>query len=699
MGLLDNLFKSKPEAGAEKAVETSGNPGPGEQHAPAAKGSPFLAPKIYIPRSSVQIVPPTRSQLQTERRLEPVPAALGAPREIVLTLGDVLSRIPPHFLQPGTPDARRELRFPADGLAADIARGRASVFLAEVIAQCPDVFLPEADDFDDIQIRLPLQKLVEQIGRAGISRPAISADTQPPVPEMPLPEVDPEPPGEEQIHLSLAAILKRCPKEIIVAPLPPIDESVRVTFPFPPIANQLATGQVEVSSLRFIAALPLDLMKCFEAKAGVKVPLPLEEIFQHLPDQTPPPALGPSAREQDRAFQNAKLAESILLGAMDAPLENGTSVLETDALLSGLPAPAEAGNVVIAGNFAAPLEVKVHAPPVVGPPAISFSEIPVALPKVEVESALAAPPVFDPEIAVELPKVEAPLQIENKLDAPVPNRVVLDEGAITAAPPIDASVVRPFVPWLRPPVLLAPKTGSEEIPPAPAVLSEPEPEPPQAFQPPTESVAPEPPPVAPAPVAAESAALAAAALRIGPPKFRPMVVLPPRVIASPLDSPAPLVPEPLANPEPEPVAEVSHIAPEPPARAKKSVGPRALDGKVRELFASDSPLELPRVGQLLATLPGIRGCVIAAPAVEFHSGELPTGLDAPAIRDIGQRMHCALAEHSGHVQHVTLHGEDYSLSFFTRGKACVCAVHRAQIFLPGVREKFAAVAEELSRGF
>ena len=65
-------------------------------------------------------------------------------------------------------------------------------------------------------------------------------------------------------------------------------------------------------------------------------------------------------------------------------------------------------------------------------------------------------------------------------------------------------------------------------------------------------------------------------------------------------------------------------------------------------------------------------------------------------------MHSALAGRVGifgpdHVYHVTLHVEDYSLSFFTRGEACVCAVHRARIFLPGVRERFAAVAEELAR--
>ena len=306
MGLLDNLFKPKPDSDGEKIVEISGNPAPAELHTPssqtedtsAAKASPFLAPKHYVPRSSVQIVPPTRSQLQVERKSEPVRNGPALAKEIVLTLGDVLSQIPTHFLRPGMHDVRRELKFAADGLAADIARGRAGVYLAEIIAQCPDLFLPEADGFDDTQIRLPLQKLVEQIGLAPMSRSAPSEPwpqrpaggepsrptTPTPIPESllakspldfpgsgptPPPKVETasESPGEEQIHLSLAAILKRCPREIIVQPLPPIDESVRISFPFSPIERQLATGQVEVSSLRFIAALPLGLMRCFEAKA------------------------------------------------------------------------------------------------------------------------------------------------------------------------------------------------------------------------------------------------------------------------------------------------------------------------------------------------------------------------------------------------------------------------------------------------
>ncbi len=843
MGLLDNLFKPKPEADAEKAVESSGNPEPGEQHTPSAqaagatagKASPFLAPKIYVPRASVQIVPPTRSQLQVERVAEPVRNAPVFAKEIVLTLGDVLSRIPTHFLRAGMHDTQRELRFPAAGFAADIARGRASVFLVDIVAQCPDIFLPETGEFDDTQIRLPLQKLVEQIGLASASaysappadrsrdniaaRPKagdglvgervtdrLAAEIFAPVlaPASALPE-------EEQIHLSLAVILRRCPKEIIIQPLPPIEDSVRVSFPFAPIERQLATGQVEVSSLRFIAALPLGLMKCFEAKAGVKVPLPLEEIFQNLPNQTPPPGAARkldelprepeiSAESRDTAFQNAKLAESILLEPMPEPTNGTPGNPPYDFQRIELPAEAPVENVIVNGNFTAEaaaieppappppewIEPEFHAPPVVAPEEISIPENHVEPAKIEAAAELE----MKAEEVVEESKSE-PKWDEPTVEEPSPERFRFEETAVAPVPEtvalhMAAPEFRRFSPSLPPPVLLKPGTEFAS-PPSPAQISpppqtepfppvsvdvpveapvapEPEaPEPPRAVQQQPESISPEPEPapapppdsvflqmpLEPEPVAAmpEPAVADAPArnVRIAPPQFRPVVVLPPPIVASapesapPIAQPAPPIPQPEiparpVNQEPEPIAELSHlvdsqvaepppVAPEPPAEAEIPVAifehekdplpaptfathaapatPLLLDGSIPALFASDSPLALPRVSQLLAALPGIQGCILASRAEDAHGGELPTGLDARAVRELSQRMRGALSDRTeafspGQVQHVTLHADRYSLTLFTRGEACVCAVHRARIFLPGVREKFAAVADSLS---
>ena len=221
---------------------------------------------------------------------------------------------------------------------------------------------------------------------------------------------------------------------------------------------------------------------------------------------------------------------------------------------------------------------------------------------------------------------------------------------------------RPFVVH-APPIVFAPKEDTTSVPPR---------ESPAGETPPAESVAPVPPPVAMQPPVAESR-----------PEF------PKETIAEHL----PLSPESLLE---------KPAAPSPELPPFESASPPLLDGKVREFFQSDAPLPLPRVCQILAALPGIHGCILVTRAAESQSGELPAGLDPAVIRDLSQRMRGALADRAetfrvGEVQHLTLHAEQYSLSFFTRGEACACAIHRARIFLPGVSERFAAVAEELAR--
>ena len=159
MGFLDHLFKLKQsdekmgegETGAA-AARTNG------EHADAAPDpGAFLHPKYFATRNGGSLPATARSA---------APVAKGPPpaQEIVLTLGDVLSRIPTRLLRAGFHDANRELRFSIDDLSADIARGRAAVPLSKIAALCPDIFARNIAPSDDPEIRLPLQKLVEQIG-------------------------------------------------------------------------------------------------------------------------------------------------------------------------------------------------------------------------------------------------------------------------------------------------------------------------------------------------------------------------------------------------------------------------------------------------------------------------------------------------------------------------------------------------------
>ena len=156
----------------------------------------------------------------------------------------MLARIPTPLLRAGLHDATRELRFAIDDLSADIARGRAAVPLSKIAALCPDVFARPVGPDDETEIRLPLQKLVEQIGLLR-SRPAEPG--APPAPEPPVLPAAPEaalakdfPPAEEPV----AEIIQAGPPPQIApaeapspTPPPPASEpaSVAILFRPPPI--------------------------------------------------------------------------------------------------------------------------------------------------------------------------------------------------------------------------------------------------------------------------------------------------------------------------------------------------------------------------------------------------------------------------------------------------------------------------------
>ena len=159
MGFLDHLFKLKPNE-EKMGGEEKGAGGNGEAAGAVPDPGAFLHPKDFGPRGSGGRFSPIRPAPPVAKM--PAPQLRG--QEIVLTLGDVLSRIPTQLLQAGLHDANRELRFSIDDLSADIARGRAAVPLSKIAALCPDVFARELTPGDDSEIRLPLQKLVEQIG-------------------------------------------------------------------------------------------------------------------------------------------------------------------------------------------------------------------------------------------------------------------------------------------------------------------------------------------------------------------------------------------------------------------------------------------------------------------------------------------------------------------------------------------------------
>ena len=119
-----------------------------------------------------------------------------------LELGDVLPRVPEQFVRAGEHDLRQKLSFDAQTVAPSMARGRVEVPLPVISEQCPSVFFLSAHAANEVLIRLPLQKLVEQLGmpQQPLEPPASVPEPRSHLPEPPAsmpepPDSVPEPPA------------------------------------------------------------------------------------------------------------------------------------------------------------------------------------------------------------------------------------------------------------------------------------------------------------------------------------------------------------------------------------------------------------------------------------------------------------------------------------------------------------------------
>lgn len=112
---------------------------------------------------------------------------------------------------------------------------------------------------------------------------------------------------------------------------------------------------------------------------------------------------------------------------------------------------------------------------------------------------------------------------------------------------------------------------------------------------------------------------------------------------------------------------------------------------------TEEVLDLQKISRLAASLPGVQACVIATRETAVTGGVLPEGFDVTALLGLAPRVGEAASRLPiGGLKHFTIYGEYYSVSFFERSGLSLCAVHRPRSFVPGVREKLVALADELA---
>lgn len=123
---------------------------------------------------------------------------------------------------------------------------------------------------------------------------------------------------------------------------------------------------------------------------------------------------------------------------------------------------------------------------------------------------------------------------------------------------------------------------------------------------------------------------------------------------------------------------------------------------LQALFLTEETMTVNRVIELCGGLPGINSCVLAHGSIVVASHNVPDGVDLVSMSAHASDMLKAMRDSSarmgvGTVPAVTLHTEKGVISFFNREDLTMLVFHKDRGFVPGVREKMAAVLGELTK--
>lgn len=123
---------------------------------------------------------------------------------------------------------------------------------------------------------------------------------------------------------------------------------------------------------------------------------------------------------------------------------------------------------------------------------------------------------------------------------------------------------------------------------------------------------------------------------------------------------------------------------------------------LQALFLTEENMTLDRVMELCGDLPGINSCVLTRGTAIIASYKVPEGVDLISMSAHAANMLHMIRDSSarmgvGVVPAVTLHTEKGVMSFFHRDDLTMLVFHKDRGFVPGVREKMAAVLGELAK--
>ncbi len=216
-------------------------------------GRKITFPVLSSPRPVATVVSPAPTPAAIPSA--PAPTAEAPDVAVTLEVGDFLDRLPPNFLGAGPYDRHQKIEFRASELYSDLTKGRASVPASTIYAKFPAIFARPVTDTEDVEVALPLQKLVEQLSAAFQTRADQVAEENVGEIETPFLQVAKE--DSERLPTAVGTVAGAIRPTI---PLPPASMapplSLAETVPGFPVRPHHRTGQISTISA---PKAPLDL--------------------------------------------------------------------------------------------------------------------------------------------------------------------------------------------------------------------------------------------------------------------------------------------------------------------------------------------------------------------------------------------------------------------------------------------------------
>ena len=280
---------SPSEPAVKSAVEPSHVSSLPTSFAPLHPTAPAAtSPPAAQPAAELKPIKPIRLSLPTENKEVVAPSA--AP-----------SAPPTPSVEAAPPRPIIKPRFSPNGIGVPVPERVPASSGPPVPTPLPSPFAPPPPSRIPFKVAPPSDDLRASVASPSAAAPATLTPAIPSPRPSNLPETVSSGP---RLQLPLRAVLRGIVPLQVSGPTDEVPESAQVDFPFSIIEPQLSLGKISLSPGQFVAALPAEFRERFKIEdPQTPIPLPLEEVLQHLPNDTLRTRADQNAPELVSAFE------------------------------------------------------------------------------------------------------------------------------------------------------------------------------------------------------------------------------------------------------------------------------------------------------------------------------------------------------------------------------------------------------------